>query len=52
MSVGLEIYAYGQAATAALRRCPSNPMPITVPNYNGKTDRHHFGIVIKISSER
>jgi hypothetical protein len=35
--------------------CPrrhSNLMPITVPNYNRKTDRHHFGIVIDISSER
>ncbi len=32
-------------------RCParhSNPMPITVPNYNLKTDRHPFGTLIDI----
>jgi hypothetical protein len=35
--------------------CPalrSNLMPITIPNYSRKTDRHHFGTVIDISSER
>jgi hypothetical protein len=37
-------------ATAALRR-HSNPMPITVPNYNRKTDRHQFGTLIGITSE-
>ena len=31
----------------ALRR-RSNPMPITVPNYNGKTDRLQFGTLIGI----
>jgi hypothetical protein len=38
----------------------SDLMPITISNYNRKTDqlqirntdRHHFGIVIDISSER
>jgi hypothetical protein len=38
------------AATAALRR-RSNPMPITVPNYNRKTDRLQFGTLIGITSE-
>jgi hypothetical protein len=27
-----------------------NLMPVTVPNYSRETDRHHFGIVIDISS--
>jgi hypothetical protein len=27
------------------------PMPINVPNYNRKTDRHHFGTLIGITSE-
>jgi hypothetical protein len=34
--------------------CParrSNPMPITVPNYNRKTDRLQFGTLIGITSE-
>jgi hypothetical protein len=47
------------AATTALRR-RSNQMPITVPNYDrnidrfrfGMLNRHHFGIVIAITSER
>ncbi len=30
--------------SGALRRY-SNPTPITIPNYNRKTDRHHFGIL-------
>jgi hypothetical protein len=38
------------AATAALRR-RSNPMPISVPNYNRKTDRLRFGTLIGITSE-
>jgi hypothetical protein len=29
----------------------SNPMPISVPNYNRKTDRHQFGTLIGITSE-
>jgi hypothetical protein len=29
----------------------SNPMPITVPNYNRKTDRHQFGMLIGITSD-
>jgi hypothetical protein len=37
-------------ATAALRR-RSNLMPITVPNYNRKTDRLQFGLLIGITSE-
>ena len=32
-------YQWSPIATAALRR-RSNLMPITVPNYNRKTDRH------------
>jgi hypothetical protein len=34
--------------------CParrSNPMPITIPNYNRKTDRLQFGTLIDITSE-
>jgi len=27
-------------------------MPITVPNYNRKTDRDHFGTLIGITSEQ
>jgi hypothetical protein len=38
------------ATTAALRRC-SYPMPISVPNYNCKTDRLQFGTLIGITSE-
>ncbi|MDP3000234.1 MAG: hypothetical protein Q8N47_22305, partial [Bryobacterales bacterium] len=37
-------------ATAALRR-RSNPMPISVPNYNRETDRLQFGTLIGITSE-
>jgi hypothetical protein len=29
----------------------SNPMPISIPNYNRKTDRHQFGMLIGITSE-
>jgi hypothetical protein len=29
----------------------SNPMPITVPNYNRETDRLQFGTLIAITSE-
>jgi len=29
----------------------SNPMPISVPNYNRKTDRLQFGTLIGITSE-
>jgi hypothetical protein len=39
------------AATAALAPPRSNPMPISVPNYNRKTDRHQFGTLIGITSE-
>jgi hypothetical protein len=38
------------STTAALRR-RSNLMPITIPNYNRKTDRLQFGILIGITSE-
>jgi hypothetical protein len=41
---------WSQVATAALRR-RSNPMPITVPNYNRNTDRLQFGTLIGITSE-
>jgi len=43
-------YQWSPIATAALRR-RSNPMPISVPNYNRKTDRHQFGTLIGITSE-
>jgi len=29
----------------------SNPMPITVPNYNRKTDRLQIGTLIGVTSE-
>jgi hypothetical protein len=49
--LGFSTYQWSpSAATAALRR-PSNPMPITVPNYNRNTDRHQFGTLIGITSE-
>jgi hypothetical protein len=35
--------------------CPalrSNLMPIAIPNYSRKTDRHEFGMLIGITSER
>jgi hypothetical protein len=35
--------------------CPalhSNLMPITIPNYSRNTDRHQFGMLIDITSER
>jgi hypothetical protein len=38
------------AATALRRR--SNPMPITVPNYDRYIDRFQFGMLIGITSER
>jgi hypothetical protein len=38
------------STTAALRR-HSNPMSITVPNYNRKTDRLRIGTLIGITSE-
>jgi hypothetical protein len=43
-------YQWSPAATAALRH-RSNPMPITVPTYNCKTDRLQFGTLIGITSE-
>jgi hypothetical protein len=46
--LGVSTSQWSPVTTAALR-CHSNPM--TIPNYNRKTDRHHFGIVIDISSE-
>jgi hypothetical protein len=39
----------------ARHRCPalhSNLMSITIPNYSRKTDRHQFGTLIDITSER
>ena len=48
--LGVSTYQWSQVTTAALRR-RSNPMPITVPNYNRKTDRLQFGTLIGITSE-
>ncbi len=48
--LGASTYQWRPVATAALRR-RSNPMPITVPNYNRKTDRLQFGMLIGITSE-
>ena len=48
--LGFSTYKWSPVATAALRR-RSNPMPITVPNYDRKTDRLQFGILIDITSE-
>jgi hypothetical protein len=45
--LGVSTYQWSPVATAALRR-HSDPMPITVPNYNRKTDRHQFGTLIAI----
>jgi hypothetical protein len=38
------------AATTALRR-RSNPMPISVLNYDRNTDRFQFGMLIAMASE-
>src|ERR1035438_1891135 len=48
--LGVSTYQWSPVATAALRR-HSDPMPITVPNYNRKTDRLQFGTLIGITSE-
>jgi hypothetical protein len=48
--LGFSTYQWTPVATAALRR-RSNPMPISVPNYNRKTDRLQFGTLIGITSE-
>jgi hypothetical protein len=48
--LGISTFQWSPVATAALRR-HSNLMPITVPNYNRKTDRHQFGTLIGITSE-
>jgi hypothetical protein len=49
--MGFSTYQWSPpTATAALRR-RSNLMPITVPNYNRKTDRLPFGMLIGITSE-
>jgi hypothetical protein len=48
--LGVSTYQWSPIATAALRR-HSDPMPITVPNYNRKTDRLQFGTLIGITSE-
>jgi hypothetical protein len=50
VATGASTYQWSSVATAALRR-RSNPMPITIPNYNRKTDRLQFGILIDITSE-
>jgi hypothetical protein len=48
--LGVSTFQWSPFATAALRHL-SNPMPITVPNYTCKTDRHQFGTLIGITSE-
>jgi hypothetical protein len=48
--LGVSTYQWNPVTTAALRR-RSNLMPITVPNYNRKTDRLQFGTLIGITSE-
>jgi hypothetical protein len=48
--LGVSTFQWSPVATATLRRY-SNPMPITIPNYNRKTDRHQFGTLIGITSE-
>jgi hypothetical protein len=50
VATGFSTYQWTPATTAALRR-HSNLMPITVLNYNRKTDRLQFGILIGITSE-
>jgi hypothetical protein len=48
--LGVSTSQWNPITTAALHR-HSNPMPITVPNYNHKTDRLQFGMLIGITSE-
>jgi hypothetical protein len=48
--LGVSTFQWSPVATATLRRY-SNPMPITIPNYNRKTDRHQFGTLIGITSD-
>jgi hypothetical protein len=48
--LGVSTFQWSSVAIAALRR-HSNPMPITVPNYNPNTDRLQFGTLIDITSE-
>jgi hypothetical protein len=48
--LGVSTYQWSPVTTAVLRR-RSNLMPITVPNYNRKTDRLQFGTLIGITSE-
>jgi len=51
VATGFSTYQWSLlVATAALRR-RSNPMPISIPNYNRKTDRHQIGMLIGITSE-
>jgi hypothetical protein len=47
VATGILHFQWSTVATAALRR-HSNLMPITVPNYNRKTDRLQFGTLIDI----
>jgi hypothetical protein len=48
--LGVSTYPVESNRHGYLRR-RSNPMPITVPNYNRKTDRFQFGTLIGIPSE-
>jgi hypothetical protein len=50
VATGFLQFLLESVATANLRR-RSNPMPITVPNYKGKTDRFQLGMLIGITSE-
>src|SRR5262245_62027033 len=48
--LGVSTYPVESNRHGYLRR-RSNPMPITIPNYNRKTDRLQFGTLIGITSE-
>jgi hypothetical protein len=50
VATGVSTYQWSSVTTAALRR-RSNPMPITIPNHDRKTDRFQFGTLIGITSE-
>jgi hypothetical protein len=51
--LGYSTFQWSPSATTATLRRPlrSNPMPITVTNYNRKTDRPQLGTLIGITSE-
>src|SRR5207248_7376562 len=49
--LGFSTYQWSPSATTAVLRRYSNLMPISIPNYNRKTDRLQFGTLIGITSE-